>query len=179
MKKPKMLLVGSSSMRRWKEAKVVFRGYKVVNKAIGGTTVTDWLKLYKKRIVDQKPDVILFYCGANDIQDGGGITGLENAENTKVLLESIRKKLKKTKVFYISINHCIRNPHAWGEIDASNEAMKRYCEKKKNIYYVDIVAASLLPDGTPNPALFREDGIHPTKQGFKVWNRVIGKKVNR
>jgi lysophospholipase L1-like esterase len=177
--KPVMVLAGSSSMRRWKDAKKVFGSYEVINTAIGGSKTTDWLRLYEKRIVKYSPDVVLFYCGANDIQDGNGVPGIENAQNTIQLLRKIRKKLKNAKIYYISINHCIRNPNAWGEIDASNKLVRQFCGREKNICYINIVPATLLPDGTPNPALFKEDGIHPTKQGFKVWDRVIGKKVNR
>jgi hypothetical protein len=64
-----MVLAGSSSMARWTDANKVFKSYKVINKAKGGTRVTDWFILYKKRIIKYKPDILLFYCGANDIQD--------------------------------------------------------------------------------------------------------------
>jgi hypothetical protein len=56
--------------------------------------------------------------------------------------------------------------------------MKKYCKREKRVYYVDIIADSLLPDGSPDPQLFKKDGIHPTKQGFKIWNKNIKRQVN-
>ena len=177
--KPRMVLAGSSSIRMWHDAKKLFKDdYKVINRAIGDTKVIDWLRIYKREIVKYKPDVILFYCGANDIEDGHGTTGIDNAENTKKLFMLIRRKLKKVKIVYISINHCNRNTGAWHEIDMSNGIMREFCGIKKNMYYVDIVSDSLLPDGTPDPILFRADQLHPSKQGFQIWNKVIGQFVN-
>jgi lysophospholipase L1-like esterase len=122
---------------------------------------------------------VLFYCGANDIQDGNATPGIVNADNTIKFLKKVSKKLKASKIYYISINHSIRNKNAWGEIDTSNRIVKQFCIKEKNIYYINIVNASVLADGTPNPALFTWDGLHPSKQGFKVWNTVIGDRINR
>lgn len=177
--KPVMVLSGSSSIRRWKKAKKVFKSYKVINVAIGGSTVIQWNSSYYKRILEHKPDVVLFYCGANDIQDGNATPGIVNADNTIQFLKKVSKKLKASKIYFISINHSIRNSHAWGEIDTSNRIVKQFCIKEKNIYYINIVNASVLADGTPNPALFIWDGLHPSKQGFKVWNTVIGDRINR
>lgn len=158
-----MVLAGSSSISMWHGAKNLFDDYKVINTAIGGTKVTDWLRIYKKKIVRYSPDVVLFYCGANDICDGHETSGVENAGNTKRLLLKIRKHLKRTKIFYISINHCNRNPGAWYEIDVSNRIMKDFCDSHRRMFYIDIVGESLLPDGTPDPVLFRADALHPSK----------------
>lgn len=182
-KKPVMVLSGSSSIRRWKNAKKVFKSYKVINVAIGGSTVVQWNSSYYKKIIKHKPDVVLFYCGANDIQDGNATPeatpGTVNASNTIQFLKKISKKLKTSKIYYISINHSLRNKNAWGEIDTSNRIVKQFCINEKSIYYISIVKASALADGTPNPALFIWDGLHPSKQGFKVWNTVIGDRINK
>ena len=75
--KPKIVLCGSSSIRMWgKRANKLFDSYRVLNKAVGNTKVTDWLFLYKRRVIKYKPDVVVFYCGANDIQDGHGTSGI-------------------------------------------------------------------------------------------------------
>ena len=177
----KIVLAGSSSMYLWKNAGKVFSSYKVINTAEGGSRVTDWFYWYKKYIVKYKPESIIFYCGAIDIGNGNSVSGEQNAKNTIKLIKRIRKKLKNTKIFIVSINHCYRNPDAWKEIDISNKLVRQFCKKKinKNIYYIDILHASLLPNGTPNPKLFLEDKIHPSKEGFDIWNKIIGKYVNK
>ena len=178
-RKQRIIMAGSSSIRRWKDAKTVFSDYKVINKAIGGTKVVDWMTLYKQRITKYKPDIVLFYCGANDIEDGTGVSGEENAANTIRLLKDVQNSQKNVIIFYISINHCYRNPHAWNVIDTSNEVMRNFCAQRKNIYYIDLVTPSLLPDGMPDPTLFKEDKLHPSEKGFGVWGKTIGRFVKR
>ena len=179
-KKPVMVLAGSSTIRRWKSAKKIFNDYKVINTALGGSTVTQWFNLYKDRIIDHKPDVLVFYCGANDMQDGnpetGAVNGMDNAQNTIRLLSLIRTKCKNTKIIYIGINHCNRNPHIWDQIDISNNIMKNTCNRDKNMYYIDIID-KLLINNIPDDRLFEYDQLHLNKSGYKVWNKYIGKFI--
>ena len=51
----KIILAGSSSMDFWNSAPQAFAPYEVINTAIGGTTVTQWLTWYKKLITRYRP----------------------------------------------------------------------------------------------------------------------------
>ena len=175
----RIILAGSSSMDYWVNALQAFEPYAILNTAIGGTTVTQWLTWYKGLIVRYKPQAVVLYVGSNDINNGKGISGEENAANTILLLDRITKELKKTPVFYVSINPCWLRKDAWGKIRTSNALVKAYCGKKKYVYYIDITSASSLPNGTPDPALFLSDKIHPSEQGYIKRKKQIAKKVKK
>ena len=175
----RIVLAGSSSMDYWEMAPQAFAPYAILNTAIGGTTVTQWLTWYKSLITRYKPQAVVLYVGSNDINNGKGISGEQNAANTILLLDKISKELKKTPIFYVSINPCWFRKDAWGKIRTSNALVKAYCGKKKYLYYIDITSAFSLSNGTPDPALFLSDRLHPSERGYAVWKNQIAKKVKK
>lgn len=174
----KIILAGSSSMDFWSSAPQAFAPYGVINTAIGGTTVTQWLKWYKKLITNYKPGAVVLYVGSNDIADGRAVTGKKNAANTIDLLKKIMKERKKIPVFYLSVNPCWAREGGWKEIRESNALVKKYCAKTKYLYYIDIASAFAREDGTPDPELFG-DQLHPNEAGYGIWKNVVAKYVKR
>lgn len=177
--KGNIVLAGSSSMDFWANARQAFAPYEIINTAIGGTTIVQWLDWYKLLITRYKPSAVVLYAGSNDLGNGDGVSGQKNAENTILLLKKITGKLKKTPVFYISINPCWARINAWQEIAISNNLVRKYCQKKKNLYYIDITEDFSRADGTPDPALFLPDQMHPSLQGYKIWKRRVAKQVKK
>ena len=175
----KIVLAGSSSMDYWGDAQQAFAPYDVINTAIGGTTVSQWLVWYRTLITRYKPAAVVLYAGSNDLGNGESISGEKNAENTILLLKRISKKLKNTPVFYISINPCWARKGAWKKVSASNTLVKNFCDRKKNLYYIDIVSAFADQNGTPNPACFLADQLHPSEKGYKIWDQLIANQVKQ
>ena len=177
--KGKILLAGSSSMDFWESAPQAFIPYQVINTAIAGSTVQDWLVWYPDLINRYKPAAVVLYVGSNDLGHGAWITGEENAANTIRLLNKISRKLKKVPIFYVSINPCWSRKGAWDKIKVSNSLVRKHCAKKKNLYYIDIVAAFARQDGTPDPSLFLSDRLHPSKKGYEVWKKKVALSVKK
>ena len=177
--KGKILLAGSSSMDYWASAAQAFSPYEVVNTAIAGSTVKEWLGWYPKLITRYKPSAVVLYVGSNDLGFGTGITGEQNAANTIRLLNKISKKLKKVPIFYVSINPCWSRKGAWEKIRVSNSLVRKHCARKKNLYYIDIVSASSRADGTPDPSLFLSDRLHPSAKGYAIWKKKVASAVKR
>lgn len=175
----KILLAGSSSMDFWNSAPQAFTPYEIINMAIGGTTVTQWLGWYKSMIVRYRPSVVVLYVGSNDLSNGGVISGETNASNTIRLLKAIRQSLKKVPVFYIGISPCWFRKGAWKDIAVSNALVKSFCGQETNMYYIDIASACARPDGTPDPALFLSDQLHPNAAGYRVWERTVARPVKK
>ena len=175
----KILLAGSSSMDFWDSAPQAFAPYEIINMAIGGTTVTQWLGWYKSMIVRYRPSAVVLYVGSNDLSNGGLISGETNASNTIRLLKGIRQSLKKVPVFYVGISPCWARKGAWKDISVSNALVKSFCGQETNMYYIDIASACARPDGTPDPALFLSDQLHPNAAGYRVWERKVAGPVKK
>ena len=175
----KVLLAGSSSMDYWNNAPQAFAPYEIINMAIGGTTVTQWLDWYESMIVRYKPSAVVLYVGSNDLGNGGVISGQTNASNTIRLLKAIRQSLRKVPIFYIGISPCWFRKGAWQDIAASNALVKNYCSQETNMFYIDIAAACAASDGTPDKSLFLSDQLHPNAAGYRVWERAVAKPVKK
>ena len=57
--------------------------------------------------------------------------------------------------------------------------MKQYCNGARNMYYVDLASAFLDENGKPDRNLFKEDQIHPSKQGYEIWKKVVAEEVKQ
>lgn len=175
----KIVLAGSSSLDYWTDAPQAFAPYQVINMAIGGTTVVQWLNWYQDMIVNYNPSAVVLYVGSNDLSGWGTTTGAQNASRTIRLLKRLKKRMRKIPIFYVGISPCWSRKKAWQDIAASNKLVKEFCARYPNLYYLDIAAACAMPDGTPNKALFLDDQLHPNTAGYAVWKRVVGKQVKK
>ena len=175
----KIVLAGSSSMDYWKSAPQAFAPQEVINTAIGGTTVTQWLSWYPQLITRYQPKAVVLYVGSNDLGSGKGISGEQNAANTILLLDRIAAQLEGKPVFYISVNPCWSRKEAWEKIRVSNNLVESHCMQKQNLYYIDVTKAFARPDGTPDPGLFLEDQLHPGEKGYAVWGSCVVPLVKR
>ena len=175
----KIILAGSSSMDYWNSAPQAFAPFEVINMAIGGTTVMQWLAWYKTLITRYKPGAVVLYVGSNDLGNGDAVTGIQNAGNTILLLKKISKELPKIPLFYVSVNPCWSREGAWQEIRISNGEVKKYCAGKKFLHYIDISGAFAASDGTPDRKLFLEDQLHPSELGYQVWKQKVADRVKK
>ena len=175
----KIVLAGSSSMDYWEDAQQAFAPYEVINTAIAGTTAVQWLGWFRPLITRYKPAAVVLYVGSNDLGDGTLISGEANAQNTILLLKKISRKLKNIPVFYVSINPCWARKGSWEKISISNQLVKSFCDRRKNLYYIDIVFAFTDAKGTPDKTLFLEDQLHPSKKGYAIWERLVADQVKK
>ncbi|MBO7710690.1 MAG: Ig-like domain-containing protein [Lachnospiraceae bacterium] len=175
----KIILAGSSSVDFWNSAPQAFAPYPVINMAIAGTVVGQWLTWYQDMIVNYSPSAVVLYVGSNDLPGWGTTTAEQNASNTIRLLKRLKKRLKKTPIFYVGISPCWARKGAWADIATSNRLVREFCSQYANLYYIDIASACAMPDGTPNKALFLDDQLHPSEAGYAVWKRVVAKQVKK
>lgn len=175
-----VLIAGSSAVDRWRSVQSAFPTYNVINNAIGGTTTLSWLSLYKQLIVPYKPDAVVLFVGSNDINRDGRISGRESAARITALIEKLRASLgPDVPIFYVSMLINWRRRKAWKEEKASNAAVKKYCSKTENVYYIDVASHFLNKNGYPIRSLFASDMLHPGEKGYKIFRKVIGNKVKK
>ncbi len=58
-----ILFAGSSSIEKWKSVPVDFKPLLVLNRGVGGSMISDWLKFAPKIVLPYEPKTIVFYCG--------------------------------------------------------------------------------------------------------------------
>lgn len=88
------------------------------------------------------------------------------------------------KVLYVGSNDLGDGTLISGEANAqnttiSNQLVKSFCDRRKNLYYIDIVFAFTDAKGTPDKTLFLEDQLHPSKKGYAIWERLVADQVKK
>src|SRR5213596_1026689 len=65
--KDAILLVGSSSFRKWQDVQSYFPNYTIINRGFGGSVLPDVIRYANDIIIPYHPKQVLIYCGDNDL----------------------------------------------------------------------------------------------------------------
>jgi uncharacterized sulfatase len=165
-----IVFVGSSSIRLWDLAKS-FPDLPAVNHGFGGSQIADSTHFIDRLVLRQKPRMVVFYAGDNDIAAGKSAEQLEM--DFRAFAAAVHGPLPKTKVVFIAVKP---TPLRWQLFDIQNRAnalVASYCHGKDWLDYVDMVKPMLGDDGKPRPELFVKDGLHLSEAGYKLWAELL------
>lgn len=165
MRRPKVLLVGSSIFQDWGDGpRDVFRSADVVNAAIGGTQTVDWLPRVKDVLIEHRPDVLCVYCGSND---------LSNDRPAAEVAANLREWRSRAEAFdpaitfiYFSVIKCPEKARRYGDIDLVHTSVRQHA--RPGDHFVDVNPVMLTSAEPPqHPAgFFVEDGVHLTARAY-------------
>lgn len=168
--KQPVLFAGSSSIRLWKTQQD-FPKLKVINRGFGGAHISDILHYIDETVLKYQPQVIVFYCGDNDVAAD------KNAEKVlgdfQLFCEKVSNVLPSTKIIYLPIKPSILRWSFWPEMQKTNELIESYIDNNNNFYHCDIVSPMLDDKGMPLKELFIEDNLHLSNEGYAVWKKQL------
>src|SRR5471030_48169 len=64
--KGQILFIGSSSFTRWTDVGKYFPGHKILNRAFGGSSLSDVINFANDIVPPYEPKQVVIYCGEND-----------------------------------------------------------------------------------------------------------------
>ncbi len=162
---------GSSSLRMWEDLEDQFPDAGVLNLAFGGSTMEACAWFFERLVVPCHPRAIVCYAGDNDLGDG------RRAED---VLISFRKLLLKVDQFCPGIPFTLlgikASPSRWQLVEVikkTNDLIRHEILSRPGGNYIDLFSAMLVSDGTPDTALFLEDGLHVSPKGYLVWKQLL------
>lgn len=97
-----VLFVGSSSFRLWSNLQDAFKGYQVINRGFGGSSLPDVIRYADDIIIPYQPKQIVIYAGENDIASDT-VDSKMVAERFKTLFNLIRQKLPAVPIVFVSM----------------------------------------------------------------------------
>jgi lysophospholipase L1-like esterase len=169
-----ILFVGSSTIRMWQTADA-FPDLPIINRGFGGSTIAD-VNLYADRIVFKyKPRTIVLYAGDNDI--AGGRSPDRVVSDFERFAKTVHDQLPETRLIYLAIKPSIARWQLWPKMQEVNSRIKAILAENPKFTYVDTAPALFGPDGQPDKANFREDGLHMSDQGYAAWNKLLVEKL--
>lgn len=166
-----ILFVGSSSIVLWDVA-AAFPGLPVINRGFGGSQISDVLHFFDRVVKPYAPKTLVFYSGDNDL-DVGGKNAAQVIADYKAFVARVREAFPGAKIINFPIKPSTKRWHLYGAQCEVNAAVKAMLAEDKNAVYIDYVARFLGPDGTPDTALLKGDGLHMNEQGYAIWNELL------
>ncbi len=168
-----ILLTGSSSFTKWTDVQQYFPGYKIVNRAFGGSTIPDLIRYADEVIIPYQPKQVVIYCGDNDLASSDNITPEMVRNRFLQLFDHIRHKLPKTHILYVAIKPSPSRERLMPKMVVANMLIEAYLKTAVNAAFADVYHPMLLPNGKANPTLFIEDNLHMNAAGYAIWQKVL------
>ena len=180
------LFVGSSTVRFWDSLKTDFPTRTVINRGFGGSTVWEIDAYFSRVVAPYHPKAIVFYAGDNDLSDTPAREGVPahvgRSPDTVYadfahFMELKDRALGTTPVWFISVKPSKLRWAIQDKMTAVNRKVKALADARDDLAYVDVVPVMLKPDGTPKD-IFRDDRLHMTPEGYKLWAPIVNKALD-
>jgi lysophospholipase L1-like esterase len=176
--KNSILFVGSSSFRKWTDINDYFPGYPIINRGFGGSVLTDVIYYAKETILKYHPKQIYIYCGENDIASSEAVTPEIVLTRFKDLLKIIRVNLNGSlPVVFVSLKPSVARWNMEERIVKTNNLIKQYIAKQKNVSFLDIHNDMLDANGQVYKDIFLGDNLHMNAKGYAIWQKIIYPKL--
>lgn len=169
----KILFVGSSSFRMWKDLDSAFPNHAIVNRSFGGSSLLDQIEYRSSLISSYRAKQIVMYCGENDLAANERTTGYDVYLRFRTLFRAIRKDQPGVPFVYVSMKPSPSRLKLLPKMKDGNRRIRQYLRKYSKTTYVDIVTPMLKPNGEPREELFLDDKLHMNAQGYAIWTKAI------
>ena len=170
-----ILVTGSSYIRQWTYIKTDLAPHEIIQRGFGGSNIRE-MAYYIRRITKAHPKVkaIVFYSGSNDL----AVTPKDKTpqaifETFKYVLKTVRETHPTTPVFWIQISPNERRWSVQDKITETNRLFKEYAAQTPNLTIIEAASVLLGTDGKPKTMLFKDDKLHLTDEGNRVWAKAI------
>jgi len=162
---------------------------KAANFGIGGDRTEHVLwRLENGNFDGLKPKAIVLMIGTNNTGHQGRpqkeldgavyqCTAEQTAEGIKVILGQLRRKCPDAKILVLGIfpRGANKEDKFRQQNEATNAIVKGFADGKQ-VFFLDIGAKFLEPDGTLSKAIM-PDLLHPNEKGYQIWSDAIEAEV--
>lgn len=168
-----VLLVGSSIFRQWKSASADLAPFPVTNRAFGGSHTSHQIRFFEKVVPACRPDLIVWYCGSNDVKNGKAPS--EVVAQTRNWIGLVQTDLPGTGIVLVSIMNSPQKRRD-GQAEAVlevNRGLMGLADQVKRIFYLEINPAFEDGSGAPRADLYVEDGLHLNAEGYRELTQIL------
>jgi lysophospholipase L1-like esterase len=162
---------GSSSIRLWESLPEDFPDMTFINLGFGGSTLGSCVFYFDALVPPCQPGAMVCYVGENDIGDGRSPDQIMTDFN--LLHGKVAALPGDIPFVYLSIKP---SPNRWSFVDRIKEVNGRIAgeiAKRPQSHFIDVYTPMLNDNGRPRRELWAEDGIHMTRDGYRVWWQII------
>lgn len=166
-----ILFVGSSSLGMWEDTGSYFPEHRVLNRAYGGSWISDYLYHYQRLVVAYKPAQIVLLCGANDLYNG--VSEERVFEDIKCFCRLMDIHLPGVPIILLSFHPSPSMPDWIPREKKVNALVQAHFKDSKQVTYVDITSCLYDEKGNLPEKYYISDRLHPSKLAYKKFADVI------
>jgi len=166
-----ILLIGSSSIRKWTNAPAQFPDHRLILRGFGGSYLSDSVAFVNRIVIPYHPKLILLYAGDNDI--AGGKSPEQVGADFQEFVATVQVALPDTTIAFLAIKP---SPSRMKFIDptrTANQLIHEFINANPKLIYVDVFTPMLGADGQPRAELFVKDRLHLNEAGYKLWAGIV------
>lgn len=164
-----ILFTGSSSIRLWESLARDMAPAPVINRGFGGSTIADVADSFGRVVAPYNPKAVFFYAGENDVDAGRSPARVFSDFRRFMTLKS--RAIGDVPVYFISLKPSKLRFDQRDRQSQVNALVKRLARQQRDLHFIDVVPA-MLDKGRPRP-IYREDGLHMTEGGYRLWTDLI------
>lgn len=164
-----IVFTGSSSIALWKTLDADMTPLTVINRGFGGSTMRDLLYWLDMLVLKYRPRAVVLYEGDNDIGFANG-TSEDIFEEFKEFVSRIQPK---SRIYVMSIKPSILRWSLWPEMRKTNGLIRKFCENRDGIQYIDVASSMLDERGQPRTDIFEADGLHMNGKCYELWTSIV------
>lgn len=166
-----ILFIGSSSLGMWENINDYFPNHRVLNRAYGGSWISDYLYHYQRLVVAYKPAQIVLLCGANDLYNGASIERV--FEDIKCFCRLMDIHLPGVPILLLSFHPSPSMPDWIPKEKKVNELVLNSYKNSQQVTYVDITSCLYDKNGKLPEKYYISDRLHPSKLAYERFAEVI------
>lgn len=173
---PGVIFYGSSSIRLWHTLEDDFDYMKVTNLGFGGATLAACVWFFERIMINYRPKALVVYAGDNDLGDG------RNPEEIFIFFQQLMVKVNQQfgalPCYFISLKPSLSRWQMADQFRYTNNLIESEIIKlDSNWKFIDVFKKMLDKEGKPNPALYDDDGLHLSEEGYRLWANTVKEKL--
>ncbi|MCY7350739.1 MAG: GDSL-type esterase/lipase family protein [Cytophagaceae bacterium] len=166
---------GSSSIRLWTNLAQDFPQAQPLNLGFGGATLAACVWFFERIVLPAQPRFLVCYAGDNDLGDN------RHPEEVYLFFCALAGKMQRylpdVPLAYLSIKP---SPARWAindRIRFANSLIAREIRRIPHFQYIDLATPMLNGTGYPRRELYEADGLHLSRSGYALWQRVLQEQL--
>ncbi|MDX9749439.1 MAG: GDSL-type esterase/lipase family protein [Paludibacter sp.] len=167
-----VLFTGSSTFTMWNSLATDFPESKVLNRAFGGSMMTDLIYYFGQVVAPYTPRQVVLYEGDNDLHETSK-TPEEFMEEVVTMCRMINIYYPNARILLVSIKPSPSRTSSFSKYRTANTLMQEYAAKYAHIDFADTWTPMLKTDGNPETSYFLSDMLHMNASGYAVWKNVL------
>ncbi|OUT61328.1 MAG: hypothetical protein CBB71_05150 [Rhodopirellula sp. TMED11] len=172
-----VLFIGSSSIRRWDTMATDMTPYQTIRRGYGGAKYSDMAVFAKQIVQPHQYRAIVMFVG-NGIVGSDDDLSIDEVEClTRHIIEQSQQHQSSAPFFIIEITPCKKRFDVWPTIRQANARLRKVALTTPGTYFIPTAGNFLDTNTQPRSELFVDDQLHLNPDGYKLWSRLIKRRL--